>query len=369
MIPFDFLYGTLKEQLFNKINVSVTHLTLDSQNFRFDEPNRKSNNMIVIYDQEPVDLDIFYNHVYRKFLMSDTSHRILISSEYSTECDLLCNDYGLKNVHYFYHGLLCHEWYRLHWYQDITVNTNFERTYITYNNLILDKRLHRANLIVELHKRDLLDHGYASYNAPPIDRLLKSVNTYKLLPVGHKQNLQSNLSMLRNSLVIDTSMPTGSLSAELDISTIQKSFVNLVTETIFYENKQHLTEKIFKPIVAKMPFLLLGGVGNLAYLRKYGFKTFGDFWDESYDTISNSAERMDAVLTILEDLCKKSHAELVGMKLEMADILEHNFNHFYKGMRPIIVNELTQGLGIALAESGIQYSPLDLQHLNDILTY
>jgi hypothetical protein len=369
MIPFDFLYGTLKEQLFNKINVSVTHLTLGSRDFRFDYPDRKSNNMIVIYDQEPIDLNVFYNHVYRKFLMSDTTQRILISSEYSTECTLLCNDYGLKNVHYFYHGLLCHEWYRMHWYQDITVNTNFERTYITYNNLILDKRLYRANLVVELHKRNLLDSGYASYNAPQMDQLLKSITTYKILPSGHKQNLQNHLPMLKNSLVIDTNAPDGSLSAELDVPLMQKSFVNLVTETIFYENKQHLTEKIFKPIVSKMPFLLLGGAGNLAYLRKYGFKTFGDFWDESYDDISNSSERMDAVLGVLEQLCNKSHAELIEMKLAMADVLEHNFNHFYKGMRPIIVNELTHGLGNALTESDISYNSADLENLTRILTY
>ena len=32
----------------------------------------------------------------------------------------------------------------------------------------------------------------------------------------------------------------------------------------------------------------MAGAGNLAYLRKYGFKTFGDFWDEGYDPISNN---------------------------------------------------------------------------------
>jgi hypothetical protein len=150
---------------------------------------------------------------------------------------------------------------------------------------------------------------------------------------------------------------------------MQKAFVNLVTETVFYENRVHLTEKIFKPIVAKMPFLLLAGAGNLAYLRRYGFKTFGDYWDEGYDSIQNNADRFAAVVDALQQLCKRPHHELVSMKRDMAHVLEHNYTHFFKTMRPIVVNELTNNLESALKTTGVHYNPADLQNLNRILAY
>lgn len=190
-----------------------------------------------------------------------------------------------------------------------------------------------------------------------------------MIPGAHKANIVANLGMLQDQLVIDTETPHGELSAAINVEGMQRAFVNLVTETIFYENKQHLTEKIFKPIVAKMPFLLLAGAGCLSYLRSYGFKTFGDFWDESYDDITNSADRFSAVLAILEDLCNKPHEELVQMKLAMVEILEYNFNHFYTTMRPIVVDEFTTKLGAALTKSGIEYNADDLDNLNRILTY
>ena len=57
----------------------------------------------------------------------------------------------------------------------------------------------------------------------------------------------------------------------------------MVTETVYRGKKNHLTEKTFKPIVMQQPFIIQSCKGSLEYLRRYGFKTFADFWDESYD--------------------------------------------------------------------------------------
>jgi hypothetical protein len=372
MIPFDFFYGVYDNHFFNKLGISILNPVFNNDRLDFEhqiiapDPTKK---VIVFYDQEPIDIDKFYGTVYRNHKLTKEQCKIVVSSEYSTESTIICKDYELTNVQYFYHALLCHEWYRNYWYSGITVNTNFDRTYITYNNQILSKRLYRANLIIELHKRDMIEDGYVSYNNNKFTSIVNSLKFYTMIPGPHKANIVAHLDLLKDQLVIDTATPHGELSAAIDVDGMQKAFVNLVTETIFYENKQHLTEKIFKPIVAKMPFLLLAGAGNLAYLRSYGFKTFGEFWDESYDEIDNSTDRFNAVLSILEDLCTKSHAELVEVKMAMADILEYNFNHFYKTMRPIVVDEFTDGLGAALTAAQIDYDPVDLQNLNRILTY
>ena len=75
------------------------------------------------------------------------------------------------------------------------------------------------------------------------------------------------------------------------------AFWQVVTETVFYYDKLHLTEKIFKPIVSKQPFMLLAAPGNLAYLRSYGFETFGPYIDESYDAVLDPAERIQFIVT------------------------------------------------------------------------
>jgi len=370
MIPYDFFYKVFQDRLLTDAGLRsiCPLLTNVALNFTEYKENINSKNTVIFYDQEPIDLSIFYTRIYRNGSIQLSNKKILISSEYSTEQDLLCRDYSLIPCHYFYHALLCHEWYRNYWYT-VQANVNFDRVYITYNNLIANKRLYRAALISELSNRGLMDHGYVSYNNDHYSHIIESLANYKLLPAAHKSLIENNLELLNQKRTIDTKNAHGGLSAEINIGDMQSAFVNLVTETIFYEDKVHLTEKIFKPIVARTPFLLLAGAGNLAYLRSYGFKTFGDYWDESYDSMTNNVDRFDAVLTILEKLCNTPHHELVEMKRDMQHILDHNFNTFFKTMRTTVVDELITNLGSALDQAEIQYNPDDMRELGTILTY
>lgn len=375
MIPYDFFQHTIYDNFLRDTNVILYYIapintTYHNVLFLPLLNSRDYNNTIIMYDQEPIDFSSFhYNMIGDAEMFINAKNKILMTSEYSDEQKLLQNKLKAQHSHYFYHALLCYEWYRQYWFKDVKINYTFDRTYIIYNNLILDKRLYRANLVVDLHKNNIIDQGYVSYNNNEFDKLEGSVNSYFLLPQSHKANILSNMNLLENKLIIDTDNQHGSLSSEIEIDSIQKAFVNVITETIFYENKVHLTEKTFKPIVAKMPFLLMAGAGNLAYLRKYGFKTFGDYWDEGYDLIQNNTDRYNAVLTILKDLCNKSHAELVEMKRDMQDILEHNFNHFYRDMKPIVVNELLEGLSSSLDSINVSYDQSKLDHLRKILLY
>ena len=58
------------------------------------------------------------------------------------------------------------------------------------------------------------------------------------------------------------------------------------------------------------PFIILGCPYTLRYLRGLGFKTFPEFFDESYDMIEDVRERYDAVLKNILELNKKSLEEL-----------------------------------------------------------
>ena len=119
--------------------------------------------------------------------------------------------------------------------------------------------------------------------------------------------------------------------------------MHIVTETV-WQDKIHFTEKVFKPIVLHQPFVVAQAPNSLEYLRSYGFRTFDHWWDESYDQILDSNKRLDAIADIINYIGNKSLEELEVLRMEMADVLEHNFRHFYENIPAICLDELEKNI-------------------------
>ena len=68
------------------------------------------------------------------------------------------------------------------------------------------------------------------------------------------------------------------------------------TETLHENETIFLSEKIFKPIYCCQPFIVFGNPGTLKELHNLGFKTFSDFWDESYDEDYNFTSRLGKIM-------------------------------------------------------------------------
>ena len=81
----------------------------------------------------------------------------------------------------------------------------------------------------------------------------------------------------------------------------QSSLISVVTETNFITSDIFNTEKIFKPMVHRQPFIVIGPYKTLENIRSMGYKTFSDFWDESYDDIEDPNERLIKIV----ELCKE----------------------------------------------------------------
>lgn len=90
-------------------------------------------------------------------------------------------------------------------------------------------------------------------------------------------------------------------------------------------NINFFTEKIFKGPLTCRPFIVLG---NRYYLRdlkeKFGFKSFNDYWDESYDEKEDVRDALDVIFKNLLYLKSLSFVELKEMLEDMKDILIHN---------------------------------------------
>ena len=111
----------------------------------------------------------------------------------------------------------------------------------------------------------------------------------------------------------------------------QDSLVYVPTETVCFGKRLHITEKTFKAIALEMPFVLVAPAGSLEYMRSYGFKTFGDVFDESYDSETDDIKRIEKVTKLLKDLENLSPKERLDVHRRCLPAVIHNYEHFYGG--------------------------------------
>jgi len=189
-----------------------------------------------------------------------------------------------------------------------------------YNCMQKRQRNHRIWLYHELFKRRILNKGICSMNKfskePPMleghslqGKSFKSCR--KILPVrayGKSNNKRSDrfyIDRIQKKLYLDT-------------------WVTVVSEASFADedNTLFLSEKLFKPIACRHPFIVFGNRHSLTKLRSMGYKTFEGFIDESYDSLP-TLERFSAVMESIEKIIAiKDKAAWFN---QMKDILDHNY--------------------------------------------
>jgi hypothetical protein len=118
-------------------------------------------------------------------------------------------------------------------------------------------------------------------------------------------------------------------SADFDINDYNATDIEVVLETLFDDDRLHLTEKSLRPITVGQPFILAGTAGSLEYLRSYGFKTFSSVWDESYDLVEDPAERLIQIAELMKYISTwLPHQRERNMSQAQA-IADYNRQHFF----------------------------------------
>jgi len=297
-----------------------------------------SQNSCYYLDQEPIQA-ISADHL---MTCSTTKQfKALANSEISKLKNALCKEYACQDWYYFFHGFAALDWYRDAQYFDQRID--WTRPYITLNRLHTNDRSYRLNLVARLAEQQLLECGHLSLHLGHIEYgtwQQELTNPETRLSTAACELITQHLDQ---PMILDRETSTGSLSADFghqEFKLWKSGLWHIVTETVFYHDKLHLTEKIFKPIVAQRPFMLAAAPGNLAYLKGYGFRTFDQWIDESYDSIQDPDQRLQAIVDQVQRLCAMSDFDLREMHREMQPVLEHNFNHLWSGFRHQIVDEL-----------------------------
>ena len=307
------------------------------------------------FDQEP-----FYDYtlpIVRNSILNQTNKHqpkrvsILANSDRSVLTDQCVQGFGMYNWYYFYHGFAALDWYRDFQYVNPSSFDRFDKVFICYNHLTSNLRSYRLHLVSNLINQDLIQYGHVSLFHKGWQESIEDQEN----PLDNRARLKiyQALKDINEPLTIDTLNPDGTLSAYINFDDLTSALFHVVTETVYFMPKLHLTEKVFKPIVAKRPFFLVSTPGSLSYLKSYGFRTFDRWIDESYDQETDHYIRIEKITFEIAKLCAMSPALLEQMHTEMQEVLEYNFNHFYTTFKDLIINELVDNFENILKQIAI----------------
>lgn len=123
------------------------------------------------------------------------------------------------------------------------------------------------------------------------------------------------------------------------------SLINIISETYFFNNIIHITEKTYKPIAFMQPFIMVASPFSLKHLKDAGFKTFEKFWDESYDEETNHIERMNKIIQLIKMISNWSNEEKLNFSYQVEDILKYNRDHL-STMKHIEMNQFVENYGV-----------------------
>ena len=185
--------------------------------------------------------------------------------------------------------------------------------------------LHREFFIREIIRRKLWKKSLISahFELDGVDELPSGIDFYiKGIDYKTKFDITENF---------DDSIPSAHDTININFNILEKVFFATITETHFLTahgvklplKVLCISEKTYK-FLSCIPIIVIGNKGVLKYLKKQGFKTFPDMFDESYDEIENDNERMTMVIDEIEKFCKLDYDTKMDKYLKSFDNILHN---------------------------------------------
>jgi len=314
-------------------------------------------NYITFFDAEPINLERFRQtfDTVRWELAADIHERrnaknlgYFVTSEYASEnVEELCSIYGWQPLYYFFWGWAALDWYRGYdrsFLIQPAAQRKISKTFLYPNRIIGGARRHRLELLYYVLGRGLTNNYISCPAVCPVEGVgiaeLSAPLETEYPGISRILAAQAPLNMPGES-----GHPMHSCWLSL-FEQAEQSLLYLVSETVATGRRQQVTEKTFKPIALGMPFVIHACAGTLSYLRGYGFQTFGDVWDESYDSIQDDRERVRAIADLVTDLDQATPEQKQELWQACLPAIEHNRQHFYGGaFERLLWQEMTGMLG------------------------
>jgi hypothetical protein len=377
-IPLDRLYHYIQdvaEQVYNNDIVIYRFYPYGSKNINDIKPLRYDHHHeilvysdvpeIVCNDQEVLNYEFYRYRVDRRSIDSSLSELyqqgtlpvtdynlrschdsiydkclLLHSEKKSVNVQLYKNSHFIP-VYYWAHAYIALDWFRYAKYVTI-LPAPAQARFLIYNRAWAGAREYRLKFVELLQQHCLGEHCYISFN--PVDP--ESGIHYS----NHEFKNSAFKPVVINE-VFPTTTATSNASADFSDDDYADTHIEVVLETLFDDDRIQLTEKILRPIACGHPFILVSTPGCLQYLRDYGFKTFSDIIDESYDTEPNCITRLELIIATMKKIANWSTDELAANLVKLKEISEYNKQHFFSDtFFKLIDSELRCNLTMAFRE-------------------
>jgi hypothetical protein len=277
-------------------------------------------------------------------------------------------------------------------------NKQFEKLFVSLNRRW---ELHRLTLIGLLKGYNLLDRGFVSFSTKhPVSALLSNrvkfnkklhhvlkntnitsidnpsntkkiweatipyiINTYhnkKITEIFTENNISDipELELTKSQLFTTEKVqkPNESYGWGDDLDYFHNnSVLSLITETFYgseyisphsfthfmtlqNENPILFTEKVYRPMLYRHPFIMLSVPNYLKSLQSLGYKTFHPYINESYDNEVDDGKRFIMVMEELKRLSTYDNEQIYRFVQNTAHITEHNFTVFQQNYNTFFSN-------------------------------
>jgi hypothetical protein len=274
---------------------------------------------------------------------------ILATELHRTTVDFI-NRYQHSNIKYFTCGFINNvnsiqwmDWFinTKHFYQKhnlLNQLTPFNTKEKTFDILLGATRPHRDFIYNKIINSSLINNSILTYYKVTNLELFTNENfilepgTTSIASITHTVG---KVEYYGEELHISTIVP---------ISIYNQTAYSIVAETNFDNDYSFYTEKIVKPIMAERLFIVFSGQYYLRNLRRFGFKTFDNIINETYDTIEDSTTRFEQAIKQMEYLITLPQEEVLQ---QIREIVQHNKRimfetnwqeQFYANLKTILTN-------------------------------
>jgi uncharacterized protein YeaO (DUF488 family) len=276
----------------------------------------------------------YFTNIFEKNLLLHSEKRSHNLKKYQTDNELI-------SVYYCSHAVIARDWFR--YAEHETFQKSTKKTFLIYNRAWSGTREYRLRFSDLLIERNLINQCQISNN--PVDPELNIHYTDHNFsnPAWRPKNI------LENFLLTTTADATS--SADFNTIDYETTDIEVVLETLFDDDRLHLTEKSLRPIACGQPFILASTHGSLEYLRSYGFKTFGHIWDEQYDLIEDPEERLITITDLMQSIANWTPDKYASCMIQAQAIADYNRQWFFsQHFFDLVINELKTNLKLSFNE-------------------
>jgi hypothetical protein len=220
-----------------------------------------------------------------------------------------------------------------------------------FSSLSRNYRNWRLRLYVELLEKGILENNfiYSFFNiwpyCNPPKTFSKSIMLEDLKKIGFTnitKDVKRWLKQCPHELPTDTIVNSTDVLnkwSNITYDAIQSSNIHIIIET-HYDQKGYseetmydrdfapssITEKAYKAIACRRPFIAFSTPFWLQDLRNLGFKTFSGIIDESYDRATDNSVRLNMIVNEIERISKLPTDELNQLVTACQEIADYNYN-------------------------------------------